>query len=81
MALYDWNRDGKKDSRDNYIEYQIYNTSTENKEERSSYSGSRSSLLNYACIVFVIVLLIGAIFEPLGWLILIVYGLAVLFTS
>lgn len=30
MALYDWNGDGKKDFKDDYIEYQIYKQSTGN---------------------------------------------------
>lgn len=39
MAFYDWNRDGKKDWQDNYIEYQIYKNSTEQKNN-SSYTSS-----------------------------------------
>lgn len=39
MAFYDWNHDGKKDWQDNYIEYQIYKNSTEQKNN-SSYTPS-----------------------------------------
>jgi hypothetical protein len=34
MALYDWNRDGKKDMRDDFIEYMMYEEAMkENKEQ------------------------------------------------
>lgn len=84
MALYDWNKDGKKDFQDDFVEYQIYRDCTNNKNESSSYSdnsGSGKGLLNYVCIVLVIVIIIGAFSEALAWLILIGYGLAVLFSS
>ena len=31
MAFYDWNGDGKKDFTDDYIEYNIYKRSVENR--------------------------------------------------
>ena len=42
MALFDWNRDGKKDWQDDYIEYQVYKDMTDqNKQsEQQSPSGS-----------------------------------------
>jgi hypothetical protein len=34
MALYDWNRDGKKDMRDDFIEYMMYEEAMkENKDK------------------------------------------------
>ena len=35
MALYDWNHDGKNDSVDNFIEYQIYHDCTGNSTSNS----------------------------------------------
>ena len=35
MALYDWNKDGKKDVQDDFIEYNIYKQSTQNNNYRS----------------------------------------------
>ena len=32
MAFYDWNRDGKKDFADDYIEYNIYKECTKDKD-------------------------------------------------
>lgn len=42
MALFDWNRDGKKDWQDDYIEYQVYKDMTDqNKQsEQKLPSGS-----------------------------------------
>ena len=39
MAMLDWNHDGKKDWKDNYIEYQMYKNMT-NKKNESNYSSS-----------------------------------------
>ena len=30
MSMYDWNHDGKKDFKDDFIEYQAYKSSTDN---------------------------------------------------
>lgn len=38
MALYDWNRDGKNDCVDNFIEYQVYKDCTSKSSSNSSDS-------------------------------------------
>ncbi|MBR6697725.1 MAG: hypothetical protein IKL73_05590 [Lachnospiraceae bacterium] len=43
MALYDWNKDGKKDLTDDFIEYQIYKRSTSNKDYTPRTSGGIST--------------------------------------
>ena len=40
MAFYDWNHNGKKDIQDDYLEYNIYKKSTENKTNNSSSNSS-----------------------------------------
>ena len=42
MAFYDWNRDGKKDVQDDFIEYNIYKESTKSNDS-NHYSGSSGS--------------------------------------
>lgn len=46
MAFYDWNKDGKKDVQDDFIEYNIYKQSTNNASD--NYSGG-SSGNNFGC--------------------------------
>ena len=53
MAFYDWNRDGKKDMVDDYLEYNIYKESTKDTDS-SNYSGGSSG--GYSSI-FLIVLI------------------------
>lgn len=53
MAFYDWNRDGKKDMVDDYLEYNIYKESTKDNDS-SNYSGGSSG--GYSSI-FLIVLI------------------------
>ncbi len=36
MVFYDMNRDGKKDIRDNYIQYQAYNEAVQNRANQSA---------------------------------------------
>ena len=50
MAFYDWNSDGKRDSADNYIEYQIYKNST-GKNSNNSYTPSRKGISTIGAIV------------------------------
>ncbi len=33
MAFYDWNKDGKKDIQDDFIEYNIYKACTEDEND------------------------------------------------
>ena len=35
MAFYDWNKDGKKDVQDDFIEYNIYKQSTQNNSNNN----------------------------------------------
>lgn len=45
MAFYDWNKDGKKDVQDDFIEYNIYKQSTENNGKNNyNNSGSISNI-------------------------------------
>lgn len=39
MAIYDWNKNGKNDATDDFIEYQIYKESTKNYSNRTPSSG------------------------------------------
>ena len=48
MAFYDWNRDGKKNFVDDYIEYNIYKESTKDNYNRNSYSSSNFSNNSYS---------------------------------
>ena len=69
MAMYDWNGNGKKDSMDDFIEYQIYQQSTNHKGTSSgSSSGSGVTLL---------LTILTLAFPPFGILVL----LYVLFSS
>lgn len=43
MAFYDWNRDGKKDFIDDFIEYQIYKESTGNNNYTPRSGGGIST--------------------------------------
>ena len=43
MAFYDWNKDGKKDFVDDYIEYNIYKECTKDDDNGNSYSNSNYS--------------------------------------
>ena len=49
MAFYDWNRDGKKDFVDDYIEYNIYKECTKDDNNSNSYSSSNYSNNNSGC--------------------------------
>ena len=67
MALYDWNRDGKKDCADNFIEYQIYKDCTSNS---SSNSGASSNWW-----IMVVLVIIMGLCPPLG--VIIVLGIMI----
>lgn len=54
MALFDYNRDGKKDMVDNYIEYQIYKNSTINKETNNYTSNETNGISTFSALVAVI---------------------------
>ena len=52
MSMYDWNGDGKKDSTDNFIEYQIFNDSTKNSGgSNHSFNGNMSTLGAIGCVI------------------------------
>ena len=43
MAFYDWNKDGKKDFVDDYIEYNIYKECTKDNDNNNGYSSNNYS--------------------------------------
>ena len=49
MAFYDWNKDGKKDVQDDFIEYNIYKQSTQNNSNNNYNSGGRMSNIGAGC--------------------------------
>ena len=49
MAFYDWNKDGKKDVRDDFIEYNIYKQSTQNNSTNNYNSGGGMSNFGAGC--------------------------------
>lgn len=59
MALYDWNKNGKKDMADDFIEYQIYKDcmKTSKGNSSSSSSGSGAWLIGFIILMFVLALL------------------------
>jgi hypothetical protein len=59
MALYDWNKNGKKDMTDDFIEYQIYKDcmKTSNGNSSSSSSESGAWLIGFIILMFVLALL------------------------
>ncbi len=52
MAFYDWNKDGKKDIVDDYIEYNVYKESTKNN---SSQHHSGNGMSNFGATIATIV--------------------------
>lgn len=62
MALYDWNHDGKNDSVDNFIEYQVYHDCTGNSTSNSGGSSHWWVMVLFAIIV--------GVCPPLGLIIL-----------
>lgn len=59
MALYDWNKNGKKDMADNFIEYQIYKDCMKSSKGNSGSgnSGSGTWLIGFIIFMFVLALL------------------------
>lgn len=51
MAFYDWNKDGKNNNTDNYIENEIYKKSNEKK--KFSVGGAGKSNIGAVCITVV----------------------------
>lgn len=49
MAFYDWNKDGKKDVQDDFIEYNIYKQSTQNNSNNNYNSGGGMSNFGAGC--------------------------------
>lgn len=66
MAMYDWNGNGKKDSADSFIEYQIYKDCT---NHRSSGSGVSSdwwvmpllAIIAGVCPIVGVIIFLGAL--------------------
>lgn len=70
MAFYDWNRDGKKDFVDDYIEYNIYKEST--KDNNSSNYSNNNYSNNSGCGVWgwisIIFIILGLLSKCGSWL-------------
>lgn len=49
MAFFDWNKDGKKDVQDDFIEYNIYKQSTQNNSNNKYNSGGGMSNFGAGC--------------------------------
>lgn len=47
MAFYDWNKDGKKDVQDDFIEYNIYKQSTQNNNNNNNNYRSNGGMSNF----------------------------------
>lgn len=58
MAFYDWNRDGKKNFVDDYLEYNIYTESM----KKDSYSSSGTGFFGKLFIAFVILYVFISVF-------------------
>ena len=49
MAFYDWNKDGKKDVQDDFIEYNIYKQSTQNNNNNNYRNNGGMSNFGAGC--------------------------------
>ena len=49
MSFFDWNKDGKKDVQDDFIEYNIYKQSTQNNSNNNYNSGGGMSNFGAGC--------------------------------
>ena len=49
MAFFDWNKDGKKEVQDDFIEYNIYKQSTQNNSNNNYNSGGGMSNFGAGC--------------------------------
>ena len=58
MAFYDWNKDGKKDVYDDFIEYNIYKQSVKNDNNYSN-NNSGCGFLGWISIIFIILALLS----------------------
>lgn len=65
MAVYDWNRNGKKDIQDDYLEYNIYKQSTESNNNNYS-SGNGISNFGAGCGTLLTILISAAISGAMG---------------
>ena len=54
MALYDWNGNGKKNSTDGFIEYQIYKQSTSKNSSNNYIPRSGGGISTFGAIVAVV---------------------------
>lgn len=53
MAFYDWNKDGKKDVQDDFIEYNIYSESMKNNNGNSN-NNSGGGCLGWAAVILIL---------------------------
>ena len=64
MAMHDWNRDGKKDFVDDYLEYNIYKESMKNESYGSSGTGFLGKLFIGFVIFYVFIYIFGDACTP-----------------
>ena len=64
MAFYDWNKDGKKDVQDDFIEYNIYKKSTENNDHSGGASMGCLPILIVIGIIYFIVSVFSQCSKP-----------------
>jgi len=60
MAFYDWNHNGKNDMQDDYIEYNIYKSSTGGNSTNYSSGDSSGCGCLVWCLIFIVLALIGS---------------------
>lgn len=64
MAFYDWNKDGKKDIWDDFIEYNIYKQSTKDNSNKNYNNSGGMSTLGSGCATVISILIAAAILSP-----------------
>lgn len=58
MAFYDWNKDGKKDVQDDFIEYNIYKEYTQDDNSNNHFNNSGCGIWGW---IFIALLVIGLV--------------------
>ncbi len=66
MAYYDWNKDGKKDIQDDFIEYNIYKQSTQNNNNSNYRSSGGISNFGAGCGTVLTIIIAAAIAGAFG---------------
>lgn len=66
MAFYDWNKDGKKDITDHFIEYNIYKQSIQNNDNNNYRRGGGISNFGALCGTIITLVVSALISGALG---------------